>query len=63
MCPDFLGRPILICHMFYTKINKLFFALVYEFIITSDLQLYYSHTSSYRLRMDSMTVCHDRSAA
>ena len=21
----FSGRPILICHMFYTKINKLFF--------------------------------------
>ena len=34
MCPDFLGRPILICHMFYTKINKLFFALVCEFTIT-----------------------------
>lgn len=32
-------------------------------LTNSDLLLYYFRASSYRLRMDSMTVCHDRSAA
>ena len=34
MCTNLFCGPILICHMFYTKINKLFFALVCEFTIT-----------------------------
>ena len=34
MCSNLLSRPILICHMFYTKINKLFFASVCELTIT-----------------------------
>ena len=36
------------------------FSFIYKFRFAA---LYYSRASSYRLRMDSMTVCHDRSAA